>query len=108
MSESTFAQPWVNLHEVAALLGLTYGAAKNKISRGNFPVAHYRLGKLLVVDREVLAAFFDEKKAAGLAQLEASRKPKPVALSRAARLVRDQVEALPAPVRRRARTARHR
>lgn len=62
-------RPWIDLDELAPLLGVTPDTAKNKIAAGTFEVATYKLGKRIVADRLVVDAFFEQKRTAGLRQL---------------------------------------
>lgn len=64
--------PWVLLREVVHLFGVTYQTAKNRIYAETFPVPVRREGKLLVVDKEVLRLYFEERRAADLQRLRAS------------------------------------
>ena len=52
--------------------GMTPGAITNQISRDNFPVHTYKLGKKRVIDCAVLRAFFEAKKAEGLSRFAKS------------------------------------
>jgi hypothetical protein len=65
-------RPWLELKDVAPMLGVTPATAKNKISNGTFEVPTYRLGKKVVVDKAVLDAFFEARRKAGLRKLENS------------------------------------
>lgn len=63
--------PWVNLRDVVHLFGVTYQTAKNRIYAETFPVPVRREGKLLVVDREVLRLYFEQRRAADIERLRA-------------------------------------
>lgn len=63
--------PWIALRDVVHLFGVTYETAKNRIYAETFPVPVRREGKLLVVDKEVLSLYFEEKRAADLARFSA-------------------------------------
>ena len=60
--------PWIALKDVVHLFGVTYETAKNRIYAENFPVPVRREGKLLVVDKAVIARYFEERRAADLAR----------------------------------------
>lgn len=66
--------PWVPLKEAAPLFGVTYETAKNRIYAETFPVPVRREGKLLVVDKEVLRRYFDERRAADLALYDSTKR----------------------------------
>jgi hypothetical protein len=61
---------WVALKDVHKQYGMTLGAARNAIAAGRFPVETYKLGKLIVIDKEVHARFFREKRESGLRALD--------------------------------------
>ena len=61
--------PWVALRDVAAMYGVSYLTAKNKIHAGTFDVPAYRVGKTWVIDKHVHEAFFLKKRAEGLRAL---------------------------------------
>lgn len=63
--------PWVNLRDVVHLFGVTYQTAKNRIYAETFPVPVRREGKMLVVDREVLRLYFEERRAEDIERLRA-------------------------------------
>lgn len=48
------------------MFGLKYQTAKNLVHLGRFPVDTYKLGRIRVVDRLVLAAYFDSMRERGL------------------------------------------
>lgn len=56
--------------DAAPQFGMTPGAIMNLVSRDKFPVPTYKLGKRRVIDRAVLQAFFEAKKAEGLSARE--------------------------------------
>lgn len=62
-------QPWLALKEICHLYGLTFESAKNAIKRGRFPVSTYKVGRTIVVDREVHANYFSIKREKGLKAL---------------------------------------
>jgi hypothetical protein len=66
---------WEDLKDVADMFGMTFGSIKNAIAADTFPVPTYKLGRRLVVDKDVLKAYFDEQKEAGLNALRARPKP---------------------------------
>ena len=65
-------QSWIDVRDAAPMFGMTAGAIKNAILEKRFPVETYKLGKRHVIDRDVLAAFFDDKKAAGMRRIKES------------------------------------
>lgn len=73
--------PWVRLTEVISEYGMSIKSAGNAIHRGTFPVRTYYVGKFLVVDREVHAAylkqrsaFYAAERAKGLSELARKKK----------------------------------
>jgi len=62
--------PWVALRDVVNLFGLSYASAKNRIYAKTFPVPVRREGKLLVVDKAVIAAYFDGHRQSDLSKLK--------------------------------------
>lgn len=66
--------PWVEVREVCHLYGVTFETAKNKIAAGTFDVPTYRVGKKLVIDREVHVTYFRLLREAGLRALAESTK----------------------------------
>lgn len=61
--------PWVALRDVVHLFGVGYETAKNRIYAETFPVPVRREGKLLVVDKAVLEAYFSARREQDLAKL---------------------------------------
>lgn len=66
----TMEVPWISITDAAPMFGMTVSGIRNSIFREKFPVPTYRLGKQRVIDKEVLKAYFDKKKAAGLSALD--------------------------------------
>lgn len=66
----TMEVPWISITEAAPLFGMTVSGVRNSIFRNKFPVHTYRLGKQRVIDKDVLKAYFDKKKAAGFLALD--------------------------------------
>lgn len=64
------SEDWIDMNEAAPLFGMTTGTIKNAISLGRFPVPSYKLGRRRVFDRQVLAAYFAEQRAAGMRALK--------------------------------------
>jgi hypothetical protein len=62
-------RPWIGLKELADLLGVTVGSARNAIAEQRFPVPTYKLGKRVVADRAVVEQFFATRRAEGLRQI---------------------------------------
>ncbi|QPZ53302.1 putative excisionase [Achromobacter phage vB_AchrS_AchV4] len=67
---AAFECPWVALREVVHLFGVTYETAKNRIYAQTFPVPVRREGKLLVIDKAVMAAYFEARRQQDLAKLK--------------------------------------
>lgn len=65
-------RPWYTLEEAAALLGYTTKTAHNKIHVGVFPVPYVKLGRRVVVMKDVLAAYFEQRSREGLRALKQS------------------------------------
>ena len=74
-------QSWIDVREIAAQFGMTAASIKNAILEKRFPVPSYKLGKRHVIDRDVLAAYWAERKADGMKGL----KEKPATQRRAKR-----------------------
>ena len=64
---------WVAVKDVCSHYGNTFDTAKNRISAGTFPVKTYRVGKTLVIDREVHDAYFRRERDAGLLALKTTK-----------------------------------
>lgn len=62
-------RPWIELKDLAPMLGVTPATAKNKISCKTFEVPTYKLGKKIVADRRVVEEFFNQKRLHGLSVL---------------------------------------
>ena len=62
--------PWIDLETAAPLFGMRFATLKNQISMNTFPCPTYKLGRRRVIDRAVLAAFFEKQKADGLRRLD--------------------------------------
>lgn len=62
---------WLPLSEACKMFGMTYGSAKNAVLQNRFPVDVYKIGRYLVVDRDVIARYFNDKKQTGFAKLGA-------------------------------------
>jgi hypothetical protein len=65
-------RPYFTLAEAAERLNLTANTALNKIASNTFPVACYKLGRNWVVDKDVLAAYFEMRRQEGLSLLRNS------------------------------------
>jgi predicted site-specific integrase-resolvase len=68
------APPWVALRDVCHMYGLSYAAAKNRISAGNFDVPTYKVGKTHVIDRVVHETYFRQMRERGLAAMESTKR----------------------------------
>lgn len=64
--------PWISLRDVVHLFGITYETAKNRLYAENFPVPVRKEGRLLVVDKAVIEAYFDKRRAEDLARLSSA------------------------------------
>jgi predicted DNA-binding transcriptional regulator AlpA len=64
---------WIGIAEAGKAMGLSLQTVRNMISQKTFPLTTYKIGKRRVVDREVLRAYFEEKRAEGLAKLAESQ-----------------------------------
>ena len=67
------SRPWVALSEVVDQYGMTLESARNSILAGRFPVPTYRLGRRIVIDKEVHEEFFAAHRKAGLQELRNSK-----------------------------------
>lgn len=74
-AETVIEESWIDVRDAAHMFGMTAGAIKNAILEKRFPVETYKLGKRHVIDRDVLKAFFDEKKAAGMRRIKEGPPP---------------------------------
>lgn len=61
---------WVALKDVHDQYGLTLKSARNAVAAGRFPVATYRLGGMIVIDRMVHERFFQLQRERGLRALD--------------------------------------
>lgn len=68
--ETDIEQSWVDIREVTKIFGMTLASMHNAIQRGTFPVLTYKLGKRRVIDKSVLAAYFEQRKTEGMAHLK--------------------------------------
>jgi len=64
--------PWVAVKDVCHMYGVTFETAKNKIHAGTFDVDTYKVGKVLVIDREVHETYFRLARERGLAALKST------------------------------------
>lgn len=64
---------WVALKDVCHHYGNTFDTAKNRIAANTFPVRTYKVGKTLVIDREVHDAYFRREREAGLLALKTTK-----------------------------------
>ncbi len=65
--------PYFALEEVYQLFGYTnLSSCHNAIRGRRFPIQTYKIGRTIVVDREVVRAYFRKRRDEGLAQLEAT------------------------------------
>jgi|TARA_B100001094_G_scaffold318911_1_gene363053 hypothetical protein len=62
-------RPYLTALELAALFNMSKGGLLNAISREEFPLPTYRLGKQRVADRQVVEAFFEARRLEGLQQI---------------------------------------
>ena len=62
--------PWMDLKEAARMFGMTVKGVRSAIQAERFPVPTYRLGRRLVVDRQVVERFFAERQAEGFRALQ--------------------------------------
>lgn len=61
---------WVALMDVHRQYGFkSMGSARNAVAAGRFPVPTYKLGGMIVIDKEVHAEFFRRHREAGLQAL---------------------------------------
>lgn len=65
--------PWVALKDVCHHYGNTFDTAKNRIAANTFPVRTYKVGKTLVIDREVHDEYFRREREAGLLALKTTK-----------------------------------
>lgn len=61
---------WIDLKDAAPKFGMSYGSAKNAVLLDRFPVETYKVGRRVVIDRQVMAAYFEAKRVAGMKRLE--------------------------------------
>jgi hypothetical protein len=59
-------KPYLTSVELADLFGISKGALMNSISRSEFPVPTYRLGRQRVADKIVVETFFEARRLEGL------------------------------------------
>lgn len=62
-------KPYYNVEELAEIVGVTPKGLLNAVSRGNFPIPTYKLGRMRVADKKVVEKYFEEKRAEGMAQI---------------------------------------
>lgn len=61
---------WITLREASPLFGMSYEGIKNLITKHEFPVPTYRIGRTRVIDKKVLDTFFEEMARKGIEQLK--------------------------------------
>lgn len=64
---------WVAVKDVCHCYGNTFDTAKNRIAASTFPVRTYKVGKILVIDREVHDEYFRREREAGLLALKTTK-----------------------------------
>lgn len=64
--------PWVALEDVCHMYGVTFASAKNKVQAGTFDVPTYKVGKKIVIDKEVHETYFRGMRERGLAALRST------------------------------------
>lgn len=64
--------PWVALKDVCKMYGVGFATAKIQASKGVFPVETYKVGKIVVIDKEVHKAYFLNKRQQGLQALNST------------------------------------
>jgi hypothetical protein len=62
-------KPYYTVPELADLTNMTPKGVLNSISRGDFPIPTYKLGKLRVADKQVVEFYFEQKRAEGLSAI---------------------------------------
>lgn len=61
---------WLALKDVFRQYGYgSLGAARNAVSASHFPVATFKLGRLIVIDKAVHSEFFQKHREVGLSAL---------------------------------------
>ena len=66
----TIDDTWIDLKDAAPKFGMSYGSAKNAVLLDRFPVRTYKVGRRVVIDRQVMAAYFEAQRIAGMKALE--------------------------------------
>lgn len=73
MSEEFDSQtPWVALSDVCKMYGVKFETAKGQVANSTFPVETYRVGRTIVIDKEVHKNYFLSKRTAGLLALNST------------------------------------
>lgn len=62
--------PWLDVSVVCPQYGYQYNSAKTAIHTGLFPVPVYKVGRRLVIDKEVHRQYFESKRTEGLLALK--------------------------------------
>jgi hypothetical protein len=62
--------PWLPLSIACDMFGMTYNSARNAVLQERFPVMTYRLGRYIVVDKDVMQNYFREQRERGLKKLQ--------------------------------------
>jgi predicted DNA-binding transcriptional regulator AlpA len=62
-------KPYYTMPELADLLSMSRKGLLNAVSRGDFPIPTYKLGKLRVADKQVVEFYFEQKRAEGLSAI---------------------------------------
>lgn len=61
--------PWIELKEVCGQYGYVYSSAKHAVLTGKFPVKTYKVGKKIVIDKEVHKQYFESRRETGISAL---------------------------------------
>jgi hypothetical protein len=72
MTKSAQDPPWLALEDVCHMYGCGLRSALQAIRAERFPVPTYKIGRRVVIDKDVHAEFFKRKKEAGLAALSST------------------------------------
>ncbi len=71
-NDNQVTTPWVALSEVCNMYGVKFETAKGQVANKTFPVETYRVGRIIVIDREVHRNYFLNKREAGLLALNST------------------------------------
>lgn len=66
-------RPYLDMKELAQLMGINPKSLQNSIYREQFPIPTYKLGKHRVADKKVVDAFFKTQRDIGMEKISTNK-----------------------------------